>query len=60
MLPVALRELLDHVWRPLTELSENFKDLYSSTLRVDDLLMMEKNTPIILCKFERIFSLGFF
>ena len=27
----------------------------SSTLRVDDLLVMEKNIPTILCKLEKIF-----
>ena len=60
LLPIALRELLDHVWRPLTELSEYLRDLCSSTLRVDDLLVMEKNIPIMLCKLERIFPPRFF
>ena len=41
LLSIAFRELLDHVWKPLTELSEYFRDLCSSTLRVDDLLVME-------------------
>ena len=35
------------------------KDLCSSTLKVDDLLVME-NIPFILCKLNRIFPLGFF
>ena len=60
LLPVALRELLDHIWRPLTKLSEYFRDLCSSTPRVDDLLVIEKNIPIILCKLERIFPPRFF
>ena len=60
LLPTAFRELPDHVWKPLTELSEYFRDLCSPTLRVDDLLVMEKNIPVILCKLERIFSPGFF
>ena len=60
LLPIALRELSDHVWRLLTELSQYYRDLCSSTLRVDDLLVMEKNIPIILCKLGRIFPLGFF
>ena len=38
LLPIALRELLDHVWSSLIELSEYFRDLCSSTLRIDDLL----------------------
>ena len=60
LLPVALRELPNHVWRPFTELSEYFRVLCLSTLRVDDLLVMEKNISIILCKLEMIFPFGFF
>ena len=60
LLPVALRELPDHFWKPLTELSEYFRYLCSSTLRVNDLLVIEKNISIILCKLERIFPPGFF
>ena len=60
LLPITLRELLDHVWRPLTELSEYFKDLCSPNLKVNDLLVMEKNIPVILCKLERIFPPSFF
>ena len=60
LLPIALRELSDHVWMLLTELSEYFRYLCSSTLKVDDLLVIEKNIPIILCKLEKIFPLEFF
>ncbi|XP_027368317.1 uncharacterized protein LOC113874279 [Abrus precatorius] len=60
LLPAAFRELPDHVWKPLTELSEYFRDLCSPTLRVEDLLVMEKNIPVILCKLERILPPGFF
>ena len=49
LLLIAFRELFDHIWKPLIELSEYFRDLCSSTLRVDDLLV-EKNIPTILCK----------
>ena len=59
-LPVTLRELPDHVWRSLTELSEYFRDLCSSTLKGDDLFVMEKNIPIILYKLDRIFPVGIF
>ncbi|XP_025665201.1 uncharacterized protein [Arachis hypogaea] len=44
----------------LTELSQFFKDLCSTTLKVHDLEVMEQNIPIILCKLERIFLPGFF
>ena len=60
LLPIALRELPNHVWRPVTELSGYFRYLCSSTLTIDDLLLMEKNILIILRKLERIFPLGFF
>ena len=59
LLPIVLRELSDHVWRLLIELSEYFRYLCSSTLRVDDLSVIEKKFPIILCK-ERILSPRFF
>ena len=60
LLPIAFRELPLPVWKPLTELSQYFRDLCSSTLRAEDLLIMERNIPIILCKLERIFPPGFF
>ena len=47
------------MWKPLTKLSEYFKEC-SSTLRVDDLLVIEKNIHTILCKLERIVPPGLF
>ena len=58
LVPIAFKELPNHVWKPLIELSEYFRDLYSSIVG-DDLLVMEKNNLTILCKLEIIFSLGF-
>ena len=29
LLPLASRELVDHIWKPVTELSKYFKDLCS-------------------------------
>ncbi|XP_057718959.1 uncharacterized protein LOC130933375 isoform X2 [Arachis stenosperma] len=55
LLPIAFRELPTNIWKPLTELSQFFKDLCSTTLKVHDLEVMEQNIPIILCKLERIF-----
>ncbi|KAL1299879.1 hypothetical protein AAHE18_18G139200 [Arachis hypogaea] len=60
LLPTAFRELPTNIWKPLTELSQFFKDLCSTTLKVHDLEVMEQNIPIILCKLERIFPPGFF
>ncbi|XP_025692788.1 uncharacterized protein [Arachis hypogaea] len=60
LLPTAFRELPTNIWKPLTELSQFFKDLCSTTLKVHDLEVMEQNIPIILCKLERIFPPKFF
>lgn len=60
LLPFAFNSLPDHVWKPLTELSKFFKDLCSNTLRKDDLVILEQNIPVIICKLERIFPPEFF
>jgi len=61
LMPIAFRELLpSNVWQALTELSLFFKDLTSTTLRVDDMERLERDIPQILCKLERIFPPGFF
>lgn len=60
LLPIAFHSLPDLVWKPLTELSRFFKDLCCNTLRMDDLVKLDENIPIIICKLERIFPPGFF
>ncbi|WMV28348.1 hypothetical protein MTR67_021733 [Solanum verrucosum] len=51
LLPIAFRELLpSNVWQALTELSLFFKDLTSTTLRVDDMERLEADIPQILSK----------
>jgi hypothetical protein len=60
LLPTAFSALLEPIWKPLTELSQFFRDLCSTVLREDHLLQMEKNIPLILCKLERIFPPAFF
>jgi hypothetical protein len=61
LMPIALRGTLsDDVLRPLIELCGFFMDIYSKTLRVEDLDRLENQIPIILCKLERIFPPGFF
>jgi len=59
LLPIAFRSLPEFVWSALTELSRVFKDLCCNTLRMDDLVRMEENIPIIICKLERIFPPSF-
>ncbi|KAI4351488.1 hypothetical protein L6164_005854 [Bauhinia variegata] len=46
--------------KPLIEISRIFKDLCCITLRMEDLVRLEQNILIIICKLERIFSPGFF
>lgn len=61
LIPIALRDLLpDRIWGPLTELSEFFRALTSSSLRVDELEKLEKSIVITLCKLEQIFPPAFF
>ncbi|XP_058732953.1 uncharacterized protein LOC131604516 [Vicia villosa] len=60
LLPIAFRSLPKNVLNPLTEISQFFTDICASTLRVDDIIKLDRNIPIILCKLEKIFPPGFF
>jgi hypothetical protein len=60
LLPIAFASLPNHVINPLTEISQFFRDICASTLRVDDLVKLDQNIPIILCKLEQVFPPGFF
>ena len=60
LLPIAFIDLPDHIWKPLAELSKFFKDLCSTSLREDELIQMQQNIPLILCKLEQIFPPEFF
>ncbi|XP_057996505.1 uncharacterized protein LOC131175846 [Hevea brasiliensis] len=61
LLPIAFRELLPkNVWQALTELSNFFRELTSTTLREEAMLQLNEEIPIILCKLERIFPPSFF
>jgi hypothetical protein len=60
LLPFAFSSLPDLVWKPLTELSQFFKGLCSNNLKHDELIKLDENIPIIICKLERIFPPGFF
>jgi len=41
-------------------MSNFFKDLCCNTLRMDDVMRMEQNMPLIICKLERSFPACFF
>lgn len=60
LLPIAFSALPTHVLNPLIEVSQYFKNLCSSTLYDKDLIKMENDIPIILCKLEKVFPPGFF
>ncbi|PNX55394.1 hypothetical protein L195_g049023, partial [Trifolium pratense] len=60
LIPIAFSSLPPHVLNPLVEISQFFKNLCSTTLREDDLVKMENDIPMILCKLERILPPGFF
>ncbi|XP_057990582.1 uncharacterized protein LOC131172963 [Hevea brasiliensis] len=49
-----------NVWQALTELSNFFRELTSTTLREEAMLQLNEEIPIILCKLERIFPPSFF
>jgi len=60
LLPIAFSSLPMHVLNPVIEISHFFKDLCSTILMGDSIKRLEENIPLILCKLERIFPLGFF
>lgn len=61
LIPIAFRELLPaNVWQAITELSLFFKEITSTSIRVEDMSRLEKEIPVILCKLERIFPPSFF
>ncbi|XP_039135719.1 uncharacterized protein LOC120273141 [Dioscorea cayenensis subsp. rotundata] len=61
LIPIAFRELLPmSVWKALTELSLFFKDLTCTVIKEEDMIRLQENIPMILCKLERIFPPSFF
>ncbi|KAM3361279.1 hypothetical protein P3S68_016133 [Capsicum galapagoense] len=59
LLPIAFSSLPERIWKPMTEISLFFKDLYSSTLMEENLVRMEQNIPVITNKLEKILPPGF-
>ena len=61
LIPIAFHEILPlNVWKVLTELSLFFKELTATTIKTDDMVRLENDIPLILCKLERIFPPSFF
>jgi hypothetical protein len=49
-----------HVWQALTEMSYFFRQLCAKELSRIVIADLERLTLVLLCKFEKIFPLGFF
>ena len=61
LLPVMVRGYLpNQVWQVLAELSFFFRQLCAKELSLTVIEEMEKMAPVLLCKLEKIFLLGFF
>ena len=61
LMPLAFRELLPkQIWGAMTELSQFFRILCASELRLHDLQNMEQNIIQTVCKLEKIFPPAFF
>lgn len=61
LLPVALKELVPlHVWKAITEISQFFRDISASVIKVNDMERLDHNIAEILCKLEKIFPPSFF
>ncbi|KAK6803440.1 hypothetical protein RDI58_001224 [Solanum bulbocastanum] len=60
LLPIAFCGLPENIWKPMAEINLFFKDLCSSTLRVENLVWMAKNIVVITNKLEKILPPGFF
>ncbi|KAJ7949303.1 Transposon protein, putative, CACTA, En/Spm sub-class [Quillaja saponaria] len=61
LIPIAFGDYLPKgAWETFTELSNFFRDLYTTELRVEHMEMLEKNIVITLCKLEKILIPGFF
>ena len=61
LMPLAFRELLPkQIWGAMTELSQFFRILSASELKILDLQNMEQNIIQTVCKLEKIFPPAFF
>ena len=61
LIPIDYNELLPvSIWNVLTELSLPFRDLTWTMIRVEDMIRLQEDIPIILCKLERVFPPSFF
>jgi hypothetical protein len=61
LLSVMLREYLDdEIWEALAELSYFYRQLCAKEIKKDMMENLEKVIPVLICKLEKIFPLGWF
>lgn len=61
LIPISFHDVLpNNVWEALTELRMFFRDLTLRIITTAEMLHLETNIPLILCKLERIFPPSFF
>lgn len=61
LLPVMIRGFVNQdVWEALAELSHFYRVLCAKEVDPTQMLQMEKNIPILICKLEKLFPPGFF
>lgn len=61
LIPIAFAELLPQsVHLPLCGISKFFKDICSKNLRTNDLEVLQRNIPEIICALEKVFVPSFF
>lgn len=60
LLLIVFSSLLNHVLNPLTEVKTFFRDIYASPLRVDGMIKLDQNIPVIFCKLKQVFLPCFF
>jgi hypothetical protein len=61
LLPIMFRGYLnDDVWKALAELSHFYRQLCAKEIKKDMMKKLGKEIPVLLCKLEKIFPLGWF
>jgi hypothetical protein len=61
LMPVMFHGYIsDAMWKMLAEVSYFYRQLCAKEIRRDVMEQLEKEAPVLLCKLEKIFPLGFF
>jgi len=61
LVPLVFRDMLEKpIWGALAELSQFFRVLCASEIRIADVQLLEQSVVTTVCKLEKIFPSGFF